>query len=155
MKEAINTHLQARLAPWLARSWLLSIIATYTLRYNYTFELRSSVYWSPACLISVKHWSHWWNHIIATFPNFLVSSYREIAEEVSINCMAYTDYVMLMANYTCTGLHHLLKLLPRALLLCTDSSQPQWFHVETYMRVLGLWFANTAAAIIAIKQVQC
>ena len=55
-----------------------------------------------------------------------------------MNCMAYTYYVMLMVNYTCTGLHHLLKLLPRALLLCTDSSQPQWFHVETYMHVLGL-----------------
>ena len=23
----------------------------------------------------------------------------------------------------------------------TDSSQPRWFHIETYMYVLGLWFS--------------
>ena len=27
---------------------------------------------------------------------------------------------------------------------CTDSSQPGWFHVQTYMYVLGVWFDNTA-----------
>ena len=31
-------------------------------------------------------------------------------------------------------------------LLCTDSSQPEWFCVATYVYVLGLSFANTAAA---------
>ena len=31
-------------------------------------------------------------------------------------------------------------------LLCTDSSQSGWSHVDTYMHVLGLWSANTAAA---------
>ena len=31
----------------------------------------------------------------------------------------------------------------------TDSSQQEWFHVETYMHVLGLWFSNTANAKIS------
>ena len=36
----------------------------------------------------------------------------------------------------CTCLHHPLKLLTSAVfLLCTDSSQPGWFHVETYMLI--------------------
>ena len=34
-----------------------------------------------------------------------------------------------------------------------NSSQPGRFHVETYMRVLGLWFVNIATANIAIKHV--
>ena len=38
-------------------------------------------------------------------------------------------------------------------LLCTDSSQSGWFDVETYMHVLRLYFANTAAAKIVIKHV--
>ena len=29
---------------------------------------------------------------------------------------------------------------------CTDSSEPGRFHIVTYMHVLGLWFANAAAA---------
>ena len=32
---------------------------------------------------------------------------------------------------------------------CAESSQPEWFHIETYIRVLQLWFANTAAAAAA------
>ena len=36
-------------------------------------------------------------------------------------------------------------------LLCTNSSQPEWFHVKTYMDILGLWFANTGALKIVIK----
>ena len=36
--------------------------------------------------------------------------------------------------------------------LCTNSSKPGWFHAETFMHVLRLWFANTAAAKIAIKK---
>ena len=77
----------------------------------------------------------------------------EITEEVSLNCMAYAYYDTLMTKYTCTWLHHPLKLLPSTYLLCTDSSQPGLFHVETYMRILGLWFANTIAAKITIKWV--
>ena len=55
-------------------------------------------------------------------------------------------YVMIMAKCMFTWLHHPLKLLPSAFLLCIDSSQPGWFHIETYLHVLGLWFANTAVA---------
>ena len=84
----------------------------------------------------------------------MLSSYKvEAAEEVLMNYTAHTYYIMLIAKCTCAWLHHPLKLLPSALLLCTNSSQPGWFHVETYMRVLGLWFANTAAAEIFIKRV--
>ena len=68
-----------------------------------------------------------------------------------MNCMTYTYYVTLMAQCTCTRLHHLLKLLTSTFLLCTDSSQPEWFHAETYMHVLGLIHANTAAAKIVFK----
>ena len=59
-------------------------------------------------------------------------------EEVSMNCTAYTYYITLIAKCMCIWLSHLLKLLPSMLLPCTDSSQPGWFHGETYMRVLGL-----------------
>ena len=38
------------------------------------------------------------------------------------------------------------------LLLCSDLSQPGWFHVGTYMHVLGLRFANTAGAIKQVRQ---
>ena len=55
-----------------------------------------------------------------------------------MNCAAFTYYVTLIAKHTCALLHHPLKLLPSALLLCIDLSQPGWFHVETYMHVLGL-----------------
>ena len=77
----------------------------------------------------------------------------EIAEEMLIECTAFTYYVTLMAKCMCTWLHHPLKLLPSTFLPCTDSIQPGWFNVETYMRVLELWFANTAAAEIVIKYI--
>ena len=78
----------------------------------------------------------------------------EISEEVLMNCTAYTYYIMLMAKCTCTWLHLPLQLLPNVLLLCFDSNKPGWFHVETSMHFLGLWFVNTAAAKIAIKWIQ-
>ena len=56
----------------------------------------------------------------------------EIAEEVLMNCTPYTYYVKLMTKCTCAWLHHLLRLLLSSSLLCTDSSQPGWFQVETY-----------------------
>ena len=68
-----------------------------------------------------------------------------------MNCTAYTYYITLMVKYICAGLQHVLKLVPSALLLCTNSNQQGWFHVETLIHVLELWFANTAAAKIAIK----
>ena len=63
--------------------------------------------------------------------------------------MALTYYIMLMAKCMCASL---LELSPSALLSCTDSSQPGWFHVETYMCVLGLWYANTAGAMKQVQQ---
>ena len=47
-----------------------------------------------------------------------------------------------------------VKIITKHVLSCTDSSQLGWFYVETYMTVLGLWFANTVAAKITIKRVQ-
>ena len=41
-------------------------------------------------------------------------------------------YIMLIAKCTCTWLHHQLKLTSTMFLPCTHSSQPGWFHVETY-----------------------
>ena len=76
----------------------------------------------------------------------------EIAKEMSMNYMACTYYVMLMAKGTCTWLHHPLKLLPSAMFLpCIYSNEPGWFHIETYMRALRLWSANTSAATVVIK----
>ena len=57
-----------------------------------------------------------------------------------MNCTDYTYYVMLMVIASSIKI-----ILPSELLPCTGSSQPGWFHVETYMHVLGLYFANTAA----------
>ena len=37
--------------------------------------------------------------------------------EVSINCMAYTYYITLMAKYVCSWLHHPLKLLTGTMFL--------------------------------------
>ena len=67
--------------------------------------------------------------------------------------MAYTYCAMLMAKCTCILIASSVKLLPGTLLLCTDSSKPGWFHVETYMHVLGLWFANETATKMTIKRV--
>ena len=46
------------------------------------------------------------------------------------------------------------KITTKHVLSCTNSNQPGWFHVETYMHVLGMWFANTAGAKIIIKWVR-
>ena len=51
----------------------------------------------------------------------------EIAEEVSMNCMAFTYYITLISKHTSAWLLRLLILLPSALLLCTNSSQSGWF----------------------------
>ena len=62
---------------------------------------------------------------------------------------AYIYPITLMAKYTCTWLHHPLKLLVHTMFLpCTNSNQAGWLHVETHRCVLGLWFANTATAKI-------
>ena len=63
---------------------------------------------------------------------------REIAEEVSMNCTAFTYYVMLMAKRTCAWLHHPLKLLPLSTLLsCTDSSHQDGFMLRLICMFLG------------------
>ena len=42
---------------------------------------------------------------------------------------AYTYYIMQMTKYMCKWLYHPWKILTSAMfLLCTDSSQPGWFH---------------------------
>ena len=74
--------------------------------------------------------------------------------EKSVNSTAYTYYITIMAKCTCAWLLYLLKLLTRLkhnVLLCTDSSQLGWFHVETYMHVLRLWFASTAAVLKSLS----
>ena len=75
----------------------------------------------------------------------------EIAEDVSMNCTAFTYYVTLIAKRT--WLYHPLKLLLSTLLSCTDSSQPGWFYVETYTCFVGLWYVNTAGAIKQVCQI--
>ena len=55
-----------------------------------------------------------------------------------MNCTAYTDYVT-------NGQMHVyliassIKIITKynVFIICTDSSQPEWFHVDTYMCVLG------------------
>ena len=78
----------------------------------------------------------------------------QIAKQVSMNCNGL--YLLCHAHSQmhvyCTWLHNPLKLLTSViLLLCTDSSQPGWFHVETCIHVLGSWFSNIAAAKTIIK----
>ena len=59
----------------------------------------------------------------------------EIAEDVLINCTAYTYYVTLMAKWMCTWMHHLLKLLlsifspvpkPDSMVSCWDLYVSSW-----------------------------
>ena len=61
-----------------------------------------------------------------------------------MNCTPYTksSYIMnsclYLLHHTNSQVHVCLiassvKLLPNVLLLCTDSSQPGWFHVDTYI----------------------
>ena len=96
----------------------------------------------------------WWvfHHSLLPFLFDWWMKRWEITEEVLINCTGYI-YVTLMAKCTCAWLHHLLKLLPSSMFLpCTDSSQPGWFNVETYVSVLRLVICQyTAAARIVIK----
>ena len=66
-----------------------------------------------------------------------------------MNYTAYTDYVT-------NGQMHVyliassIKIITKhnVFAICTDSSQPGWFHVDTYMCVFGLWFADTPATKI-------
>ena len=62
---------------------------------------------------------------------------REIAEGVSMNCTAFTYYATLMAKRTCAWLHHPLKLLPSALLSCTDSSHQDSLMLRLICMFLG------------------
>ena len=41
-----------------------------------------------------------------------------------------------------------VKIITKSVLPYANSSQPGWFNVEIYMRVLGLSFVNTAVAKI-------
>ena len=41
-----------------------------------------------------------------------------------------------------------------ALLSCTDSSQPGWFHVETYQYASAFLDCDTAGAKVTIKRVR-
>ena len=66
-----------------------------------------------------------------------------------MNSTAFTYYITLMAKCTCYLIA--AKLQPSAFLPCTDSSQSGWFHVETCMHVLRLYFANTAGAKIVLS----
>ena len=44
-------------------------------------------------------------------------------------------------------MYFIASSLPSAMFMPrTDSSQPGWFHIEIYMHILGLRFANTATA---------
>ena len=46
-----------------------------------------------------------------------------------------------------------IKIITESALAYAYSSQPGWFNVEIYMRVLGLSFVNIAVAKIVIKHV--
>ena len=71
----------------------------------------------------------------------------------------YNLYLLRHTNgqmYVCLIASSIKIINKRNVLLCTDSSQPEWFHVEIYvyvLYVLGLWFANTAPARIIIKHI--
>ena len=63
----------------------------------------------------------------------------EIAEEVLINCMAYTYYVTYNGQIHVCLIASLIKIIIKHnVLLCTNSSQLGWFHVETYKHALEL-----------------
>ena len=86
----------------------LSYVCNYMIK---IYSLRHGESFHPSLLaFFFDWWTKWW----------------EVAEEVLMNCTAFTYYVTLMAKRTYAWLCHPLKLLPGALLLCTDSSQPGW-----------------------------
>ena len=76
------------------------------------------------------------------FPFSFIGDRKGIAEEVSMNYMAYTYYIMLIAKCMCTWLHHLLKVNNR----CWNES---WFNnmylywTENHMKLyFGLTYIN-------------
>ena len=80
----------------------------------------------------------------------------KIAEEVPMICMAYTYYIMLMAKYMCTWLHHSLNYYQACFCPVPFQVSQNGFMLRLiWLHVLGLWFASTAAAAkIAIRQAQ-
>ena len=70
-----------------------------------------------------------------------------------MNCTAFTYYVMPMAKRTCACLIVTsVKIITIKCIAVVYKFKSQgWFHVETYMHVLGLGYAITAGAI---KRVQ-
>ena len=44
-----------------------------------------------------------------------------------MKCTVNTYYAMLMAQFVLS-----IKIITKPVLQCADSSQPGWFHVETY-----------------------
>ena len=75
----------------------------------------------------------------------------EIVEKVSMNCKAYT-YTSGNGQRQVCLIGSSIEINKHNVLPCTDSSQSGWSHVNvvTCMHVLGLWFANTAAACLLI-----
>ena len=55
-----------------------------------------------------------------------------------MNCTAFTYYVTLMAKHTCTLIASSVKIITKYVAVVCRLSQPGWFYVEIYMRVLGL-----------------
>ena len=81
----------------------------------------------------------WWvlSSFIASLSLWLVNKRWEITEEVSMNCMAYTYYITLMATCTYAWLHYPFKLLISTLLPCVDSSQQDGFMLRLICMFLG------------------
>ena len=61
--------------------------------------------------------------------------------------------IILMAKCMYAWLHHPLKFISKCIVAMYRFKSARMVYVETYMRVLGLWFANIAAAKTTIKWV--
>ena len=71
-----------------------------------------------------------------------------------MNCMPLTYYVTLMAKlaHVCLIASFVKIITIKRIAVVYRFKSPGWFHVETYMHVLGLSYANTAGAIKRVRR---
>ena len=89
--------------------------------------------------------------ILYSFPFFLTGEQKVRNHWRGVNIL-YSLYLLRHANGQ-IHMYLIASLLTSAMFCCVRIQVTRMVHVETYMHVLGLWFASTAAAKIIIKHV--
>ena len=91
--------------------------------------------------------------ILHSFPFSLTGEQK--GEKSLKKCWWIVQLILINGQMHVCWLHHLLKLLPSALLPCTDSSQPGWFYAKILMRAAFLGCDLSIELLYEICNILC